>query len=96
MNPEIEKAIANIQKQIDDLRQAADVEQTQSIRRRILQDIVRSGVIDNTLTDINDTTTINVPDAGGTFNVFHTEQYDRRALIYIDNVPYYIGLYNVS
>lgn len=91
MNPETKRLIDDLQKQINELRNGASVEQTESLRRRVLQDIISAGTIDSTLTGINETTVV---DAGGG-NVDHGAPYDRRQRVEIDGVDYYIGLYNV-
>lgn len=90
MNPEIEQKLNDMQKEIDDLREARDVVFAESLRKRVFQDIIEAGVIDTSLTGVNETTT--VPTGGG--NVSHAEEYDKRFRIVVDGIPYYIGLYN--
>ena len=72
---------------ITDIRYCKDIDFTESIRRRTLNDIIRSGVLDNVLTDINTTTVV------GMSSVSHASIYDRRLKVIVDGAEYYIGLY---
>ena len=91
MKPETQAKIDALQKQIDNLRSADDVVFSESLKRRVFQDIIETGVVDTTLTGINETTTVG---AGGG-NVNHNTPYDRRIRIVIDGQPYYLGLYDI-
>lgn len=74
---------------LTDIRYCKDIDFTESIRRRTLDDIIRSGVLDNVLTDINTTSTV------GLSTVSHASVYDRRLKVLVDGAEYYIGLYLV-
>lgn len=90
---DLKKAIVDIKKTselLTDIRYSRDIDFTESIRRRTLNDIIRAGVLDNTLTDINTTTNLGL--AG---SVSHASIYDRRLKVIIDGAEYYIGLYLV-
>ena len=91
MNPEIEAKFAELEKRLDDIENARSVSQTESIRKRVLQDIISAGVIDSPTSSENTSTT--VPGGGGTVN--HPAQYDLRVRVTIDGADYYVGLYNV-
>lgn len=86
-----EERLAQLEKKFEDLELARSVVFTESIKGRVLQDVVQSGVLDTTLTALNGTTS--VPAGGG--SVLHAKQYNKRLLVYIDKIPYYIGLYNI-
>lgn len=87
----VEERLQKLETELENLRLAKDVIQTESLRARVLQDVVQSGVLDTTLTALNGTTS--VPAGGG--SVLHAKQYNKRLLVYIDKIPYYIGLYNI-
>lgn len=91
MNEDEKKRIDDLEKKVSDIQEARDVSFSESIRKRVLEDIISAGVIDTTLTDLNETTS--VPSGGG--NVSHAEPYDRRLRVTIDGTDYYIGLYQV-
>lgn len=92
LEEDLKKVVADIKKTselLTDIRYCKDIDFTESIRRRTLNDIIRSGVLDNVLTDINTTTTI------GLNSVSHASTYDRRLKVTVDGAEYYIGLYLV-
>lgn len=86
------------QKKIDDavfllkrMQLGEDVIFSESLRKRIFEDVILAENIDSTLTDINATT--NVPVGGG--DVTHAKSFDKRLRVNIDGSDYYIGLYNI-
>lgn len=91
MNPELQAKLNELEKQISDLKHVASVEFKQSLRLRALQDYVEAGSTENATSNENTTTV--VPSGGG--NVLHAAQYDKRAIVTIGGVDYYIGLYEL-
>lgn len=88
-----EERLSKLEKEIQDIRLATDVQFTESLRRRVVQDVIFAGISDTTLLDLNETTAIPI---GGGGSVLHTEPYDKRLRITVDGTDYFIGLYNVS
>lgn len=81
--------IEKLEKQVEDLKLARDTVFTESLKKRVLQNIIFAGIISTSLTDINETTVI--PAGGG--SVTHAEAFDKKVRVEIDGVPYYLGLY---
>jgi hypothetical protein len=86
----LEEEVKKLQRQIDELRTAKNIEFTESLKKHVVFDVISAGVNDATLSGINDSTV--VPAGGGT--VDHAAPYDRRLRVIIDGADYYIGLYN--
>jgi hypothetical protein len=91
MNPKERQEFEKMKKELADIRQARDVVFTESLRNRLLQEVINAGIQSNPTTAENTSTV--VPSGGGT--VLHAGQYDRRVLVELDGSSYYIGLYNV-
>lgn len=89
LNQDQQKKIDDVIDLIKRMQLGEDIIFAESLRKRIFQDIIQSGVVD-LATDINDSTIISA--GGGTVN--HPKEYDKRAIITIDGEDYYIGLYN--
>lgn len=85
-----EERITKLEKELEDIRLERDVVHSESLRKRVLQGIIESGIRDTTLTDINTTTAV----AATPSNVSHASTYDFRLRVIIDGNPYYIGLYS--
>lgn len=84
----LKEQVDELKRQVEAMRRGEDIEMSEGIRRRTLQDIVSAGVIDNPTANEIKTTT-----AGS--NVNHNVQYDKRVRVTIDGTDYYIGLYTV-
>lgn len=90
MNPEIEKRFKELEQQIRNLREARDVVQTESIRSRVLEDVITGTVVAN-------------PDAaldqavaeGGSASYIVAAEYDKQVTVTVDGTDYKIGLYNI-
>lgn len=88
MNEEVRQQLDKLQKQIDELRQATDVINVESLRKRVFQEIISAGVISTaTTSDVNES----VPTVPATV----AKDYNKKVRVEIDGVPYYLGLYNV-
>jgi hypothetical protein len=85
----IEDRIAKLEKELMDIRLENDVVHSESLKKRVIQNIIQSGVKDSTLTDINTTTNIIATPT----SVSAASPYDLRLRIIVDGNPYYIGLY---
>lgn len=86
----IEERLSKLEKQVEDMRFARDIVNSESIKKHIVHDVISAGTKDDTLTTINHTTT--VPAGGGSVN--HASSYDHRLEVEIDGTIYYIGLYD--
>jgi hypothetical protein len=91
MNPKERQEFENMKKELANIRQASDIVFSESLKKRILDDYIESGVTDNATTGENATTV--VPPTGG--NVLHAKQYDKRVRVQIGASTYYIGLYEI-
>lgn len=95
IDPQTQQAIDALRKEfeakLETFRQARDVVFTESLKRRVFEDIIHAGVQDTDTTDINTTTSIG---AGGG-DVTAATPYDTRLRVQIDGTDYYIGLYEV-
>ncbi len=87
--PMNDQRIANLEKQIADIRAGKDIAFTEMTRRILLGRIIDAG--DDRAPTSNENTTTNLGPAGG--SVLHAKQYDRVVEVFIDGDLYYLGLY---
>lgn len=85
-----EERISKLEKELEDIRLENDVVHSESLKKRVLNNVLEAGIRDTTLTAINTTTAV----AAVPTNVPHASVYDFRLRVTIDGVPYYIGLYS--
>ncbi|MBL4621026.1 MAG: hypothetical protein JKY89_01370 [Immundisolibacteraceae bacterium] len=86
----VEERLQKLEKELADMRLAKDVVYTESIRARVLEDAVLSGILDTTMTALNGSTTVSAFPT----TINYAKQFDKRLLVYIDKIPYHIGLYS--
>lgn len=87
----LEERVTQLEKALEDIRLERDVVHSESLKKRVIQNIIQSGVRDATLGDINTTTNV----AAVPSNVSHASVYNFRLRVIVDGNPYYIGLYEV-
>lgn len=91
LTPEQQKKIDDAVKLLNDIRLGEDVVFTESLRKRVLENVLLSENVDSTVLDINDTQSV----ASTPQDVSFAKEYDKRLKLNIDGIDYYIGLYNV-
>lgn len=89
----IEERLAKLESLVANMQLAKDVVFSESVRKQMLQDAIQAGVLDTTLTGINQTSSTVVNAFPTTVTVNHAKQYTHRLRVLIDGNPYYIGLY---
>lgn len=86
----LEDEVKQLKKELEDIKLGRDVVFTESLRRRLLQNVVFAGITSTSLADINETTVV----AAVPGNVIHAEAFDKKVKVNIDGSDYWLGLYN--
>lgn len=86
----LETRVAELEKLVEELRQARDIQFVESSRRRIFQDIIQAGVKDSNVSAVNKTSNIVAVPVG----ITTANTYNAKVRVRIDGTDYYIGLYN--